>query len=67
MMIQSDLDVARPRSSSLVGVDTKHPSNLFDVNQVLQHSLCDKSHSILLFGDLSLVENLSNDSEYQTN
>ena len=66
MVIQSGLDVARSRSSSLVGVDTKHPSNLFDVNQVLQHSLCDESHLILLFDDLSLVENLSNDPEYQT-
>ena len=66
MVIQSGLDVARPRSSSLVGVDTKHSPNLFDVNQVLQHSLCDESHSTLLFDDLPLVENLDNDSEYQT-
>ena len=66
MVIQLDLDVARPRSSSLVGVDTKHSSNLFDVNQVLQHSLCDESHLILLFDDLSLVENLDSDPEYQT-
>ena len=64
MMIQSDLDVARPRSSSLMRVDTKHSSNLFDVNQVLQHSLCDESHLTLLFDDLSLVENLNNDPEY---
>ena len=66
MIIQLDLDVARPRSSSLMRIDTKHSSNLFDVNQVLQHSLCDKSHSILLFDDLSLVENLSSDPKYQT-
>ena len=66
MMIQLDLDVARSRSSSLVRIDTKHSSNLFDVNQVLQHSLCDESHLTLLFDDLSLVKNLNNDSKYQT-